>query len=61
MMRITLVVKKGLRKEINEQEDLLYWLSKPPRERIEAVVGKLALPPGDPMLWAVLMKRKKRG
>jgi hypothetical protein len=32
IMRIQPVVKKGLMKEIDEQQDLLYWLSKPPRK-----------------------------
>lgn len=36
-MRIQAVVRKGPMKEIDEQEDLLYWLNRSPRERMEAV------------------------
>ena len=59
-MRITPVVKKGLMKEIDEQEDLLYWLSKPPRERIEAVTFIVSqfLKPGQRLDKTAIVKRK---
>ena len=36
-MRIQAVVRKGPMKEIDEQQDLLYWLDRSPKERMEAV------------------------
>lgn len=37
MMRIQAVVRKGPMKEVDEQNDLLYWLSRSPKERMKAV------------------------
>jgi len=37
-MKIVPVVRKALLKDIDEEyEDMLYWLSRPPHERIAAV------------------------
>ncbi|MBF8963020.1 hypothetical protein I0P70_07175 [Pontibacter sp. FD36] len=36
-MRIQAVVRKGHIKEMDEREDLLYWLDCSPRERMKAV------------------------
>lgn len=60
MMRIQPVVSKGPMKEIDEQEDLLYWLSKSPRERIEAVtfIISQSLKPGERLDKTAVVKRK---
>jgi hypothetical protein len=60
MMCIQPVVKKGLMKEIDEQQDLLYWLSKSARERMEAVTFIVSqfLKPGESLDKTAVVKRK---
>lgn len=59
-MRIQPVVRKSLMKEIDEQEDLLYWLSKSPIERMEAVtfIISQSLKPGERMNKTAVVRRK---
>jgi hypothetical protein len=59
-MRIQAVVRKGHIKEIDEREDLLYWLSRSPRERMEAVTFIISqfLKPGQRMDKSAVIKRK---
>ena len=58
-MKIVPVVRKALLKDIDESyEDMLYWLSRPPQERI-AEVTRLrlhCLKPGQRMDKTVLLK-----
>ena len=60
-MKIVPVVRKAVLKEIDESyEDMLYWLSRPPRERIAAVTQLRAqsLKPGQRLDKTVLIRRK---
>jgi hypothetical protein len=60
-MKIIPVVRKAMLKEIDEgYEDMLYWLSKSPRERIAAVtqLRSHSLKPGQRMDKTVVIKRK---
>ena len=60
-MKIVPVVRKALLKEIDESyEDMLYWLSKSPQERIAAVTALRAhsLKPGQRLDKTVVIKRK---
>jgi hypothetical protein len=60
-MRIVPVVRKAALKEIDEgYEDMLYWLSRPPQERMAAVtqLRSHSLKPGQRMGKTVLIKRK---
>jgi len=60
-MKIIPVVRKGVLKDIDESyEDMLYWLSKTPQERIAAVteIRSHSLKPGERMDKTVVIKRK---
>jgi len=60
-MKIVPVVRKAVLKEIDEgYEDMLYWLSKTPQERIAAVtqLRSHSLAPGQRMDKTVIIKRK---
>jgi hypothetical protein len=60
-MKIVPVVRKATLKEIDEgYEDMLYWLSKTPKERIAAVtqLRSFSLKPGQRMDKTVVVKRK---
>lgn len=60
-MKIIPVVRKAVLKEIDEShEDMLFWLSKSPRERIAAVtqLRSHTLKPGQRMDKTVVIKRK---
>ena len=60
-MKIIPVVRKAVLKEIDEgYEDMLYWLSRPPQERIAAVtkLRSHSLKPGQRMDKTVFIKRK---
>ncbi|SIT93948.1 hypothetical protein SAMN05444128_3350 [Pontibacter indicus] len=59
-MRIQAVVRKGHVKELDEREDLLYWLNRSPRERMEAVTFIISqfLKPGQRMDKSAVTKRK---
>lgn len=60
-MKIVPVVRKAILKEIDEEyEDMLYWLSRPPHERIAAVTELISnsLKPGQRMDKTVVIKRK---
>jgi hypothetical protein len=60
-MRIIPIVRKGLLKEIDESyEDMLYWLSKSPKERMAAVteIRSHSLKPGQRLDKTVVIKRK---
>ncbi|MFI5138912.1 MAG: hypothetical protein ACHQIM_13900 [Sphingobacteriales bacterium] len=60
-MKIVSVVRKAKLKEIDESyEDMLYWLSRPPQERIAEVTRliSLSLKPGQRMDKTVVIKRK---
>ena len=59
-MRIQAVVRKGHVKELDEREDLLYWLNRPPRERMETVTFIISqfLKPGQRMDKSAVTKRK---
>ncbi|MBB6609996.1 hypothetical protein H7F15_03010 [Pontibacter sp. Tf4] len=59
-MRIQAVVRKGPMKEIDEQEDLRYWLSRSPKERIEALTFIVSqyLKPGQRLDKTAVSKRK---
>ena len=60
-MNIAPVVRKAVLKEIDEgYEDMLYWLSKTPQERIAAVtqLRSHSLSPGQRMDKTVVIKRK---
>ena len=59
-MRIQAFVRKGPMKEIDEQEDLRYWLSRSPKERIEALTFIVSqyLKPGQRLDKTAVSKRK---
>ena len=60
-MKIVPVVRKAILKEIDESyEDMLYWLSRPPQERIAEVTRliHLTLKPGQRMDKTVLVRRQ---
>jgi hypothetical protein len=60
-MKIVPVVRKALLREIDEEyENMLYWLSKTPQERIAAVTELIShsLKPGERMDKTVVIKRK---
>jgi hypothetical protein len=60
-MKIVPVVRKALLKEIDESyEDILYWLSKTPQERIAAVteLRSHSLKPGQRLDKTVVIKRQ---
>jgi hypothetical protein len=60
-MKIVPVVRKALLKDIDESyEDMLYWLSRPPQERIAEVTRLISmdLKPGQRMDKTVLIKRQ---
>jgi len=60
-MKIVPVVRKAMLKEIDEEyEDMLYWLSRPPHERMAAVtqLRSFSLKPGQRMDKTVVIKRK---
>jgi hypothetical protein len=56
-MSIVPVVRKAKLKDVNESlEDMMYWLSRPPQERIAAVtkIVRLCIEPGtrmDKVMW----------
>jgi hypothetical protein len=59
-MKIFPVVRKAVLKEIDESyEDMLYWLSKTPQERIAEVTRLIShsLEPGERMDKTVVVKR----
>jgi len=59
--KIVPVVRKAILKEIDEEyEDMLYWLSRPPQERIAEVTRLIShsLKPGQQMDKTVVVKRK---
>jgi len=61
VLKIEPVVRKALLKDIDESyEDLLYWLSRPPQERIAEVTRLIShsLKPGQRMDKTVVIKRK---
>jgi hypothetical protein len=60
-MKIVPVVRKAVLKEIDEeQEDIQYWLSRPPYERIAAVTRLISgsLTPGQRMDKTAVVRRK---
>jgi hypothetical protein len=60
-MKIVPVVRKAILKEIDEEyEDMMYWLSRPPEERIAEVTRLISfsLKPGQPMDKTVVVKRQ---
>ncbi|CAM3807643.1 hypothetical protein POKO110462_20645 [Pontibacter korlensis] len=59
-MRLQAVVRKGHIKEIDERKDLLYWLDRSPRERMEAVTFIISqyLKPGQRMDKTAVTRRK---
>ena len=60
-MRIVPVVRKAKLKDIDEElEDMRYWLSRSPQERIAAVtrIIKMHLQPGQRMDKTHVVKRK---
>jgi hypothetical protein len=60
-MKIVPVVRKAILKNIDESyEDMLYWLSKTPKERVAAVTQLRAgsLNPGERMDKTVVIKRR---
>jgi len=60
-MKIVPVVRQAALKDIDEElEDMLYWLSKPPRERVAAVTRLISksLEPGQRMDKTFVVKRK---
>ncbi len=60
-MKIAAVVRKAVLKDIDEgYEDMLYWLSKTPQERIAAVtqLRSGSLQPGQRLDKTVVIKRK---
>ncbi len=60
-MKIVPVVRKALLKDIDEEyEDMLYWLSRPPQERIAEVtrLRSHSLTPGQRLDKTVVIKRK---
>ena len=60
-MKIVPVVRKALLKDIDEEyEDMLYWLSRPPQERIAEVTRLRShfLKPGQRMDKTVVVRRQ---
>jgi hypothetical protein len=60
-MKIVPVVRKAILNEIDEEyEDMLYWLSRPPQERIAEVTRLRShfLKPGHRMDKTVLVRRQ---
>jgi hypothetical protein len=60
-MKIVPVVRKALLKDIDESyEDMLYWLSRPPQERIAEVTRLRShfLKPGQRLDKTVLIRRQ---
>lgn len=60
-MKIVPVVRKAILKDIDEEyEDMLYWLSRPPSERIAAVTQLRShfLKPGQRLDKTIVIKRK---
>ena len=60
-MKIVPVVRKAVLKEIDEeQEDINYWLTKSPLERIAAVTSLIrqSLKPGERMDKTFVVKRQ---
>ncbi len=58
-MKIVPVVRKAMLKEIDEgYEDMLYWLSRPPQERIAAVTQLRGLKPHERMDKTIVIRRK---
>jgi hypothetical protein len=60
-MKIVPVVRKAKLKDIDEDlENLKYWISRPPHERIAAVTQliELTMKPGQQMDKTVVVKRK---
>lgn len=59
-MRIQAVVRKAPMKEVEEREDLLYWLSRTPTERMQAVTFLILqfLEPGQRMDKSAVTIRK---
>jgi hypothetical protein len=60
-VKIVRVVRKAIFKEIDEEyEDMLYWLSRPPIERLAEVTRLRShfLKPGQRMDKTVVIKRK---
>lgn len=60
-MRIVPVLRRAKLKEIDEKhEDVAYWLSRPPNERVAAVTRLIAmhLKPGQRMDKTYVIKRK---
>jgi hypothetical protein len=60
-MKMVPVIKKSVLKDIDEgYEDMLYWLSKTPQERIAAVtqLRSHTLVPGQRIDKTVVIKRK---
>lgn len=59
-MRIQPVVQKGHIKEIDEWDDLLYWLDRSPKERMKAVTFIISqfLKPGQRMDKTAVTRRK---
>ncbi len=54
------VVKKGLIKDMGEEEDLAYWISRPVKERLAAVTSLVSasLKKGERMNRSIIHKRK---
>jgi pyridoxine/pyridoxamine 5'-phosphate oxidase len=60
-MKIIPVVRRALLREIDEEEeDIQYWLSRPPHERIAAVTSLISksLEPGQRMDKTIVIRRK---
>jgi len=60
-MKIVPVVRKAILKEIDEEyEDMLYWLSRPPQERIAEVTRliHLTIKPGQRMDKTMVVRRQ---
>lgn len=60
-MKIVPVVRKAILKEIDEEyEDMLYWLSRSPQERVAEVTRLIShsLKPGQQMDKTMVVKRK---
>ena len=61
IMKIVPVVRKAVLKNIDEElEDMHYWLSRPPAERIAAVTRLISksLAPGQRMDKSIVIKRQ---
>ncbi|HTD99420.1 MAG TPA: hypothetical protein VK668_09030 [Mucilaginibacter sp.] len=60
-MKIVPVVRKAILKEIDESyEDMLFWLSRPPKERMAALTQLRAhsLKPGQRLDKTIVIQRK---